>query len=102
MNTSNTAALLRDGEAAARQDAGDVLHSTEEAIERIASRAQDMATRGIHAASDAGAKVQKWVSHYTEATSRYVAEQPVRSVLIAAAAGAALAALVIAASRRRD
>ncbi len=102
MNTSNTSTLMRDGEAAARQLSGDVLHSTEEAIERIASRAQDMATRGIHAASDAGAKVQKRVSHYTEATSRYVAEQPVRSVLIAAAAGAALAALVIAASRRRD
>ncbi|RZL90643.1 MAG: hypothetical protein EOP82_14970, partial [Variovorax sp.] len=35
-------------------------------------------------------------------TGRYIADQPVRSVLVAAAAGAAITALIVLASRRRD
>ncbi len=126
--TTAAPAALRDGANAARELSADVLQSSEEAVEntrnfanhqldrahdkvrdlrgnvepaidRLAARAQDVATRGIHAASDASAKVQKQINHYAEATGKYVAEQPVKSVLIAAAAGAALAALVMAARR---
>lgn len=123
-----TPQALRDGADSARALTADVLQSAEEAVEstrsyanhqldrahdkvrdlrgtvepaidRFAARAQDVATRGIHAASDASAKVHKQINHYAEATGRYVAEQPVKSVLIAAVAGAALAALVMSARR---
>ena len=72
----------------------DLRSTVEPAIDRFATRAQELANRGIHAASDATAKVQKQINHYADATGKYVAEQPVKSVLIAAAAGAALAALI--------
>lgn len=123
-----TANPLRDGADTARELSDDVLQSAEDAVEstrgfanhqldrahdkvrdlrgvvepaidRLAARAQDVASRGIHAASDASAKVQKQINHYAEATGKYVAEQPVKSVLIAAAAGAALAALLMSARR---
>lgn len=80
----------------------DLRSTVEPAIDRFATRAQELANRGIHAASDATAKVQKQINHYADATGKYVAEQPVKSVLIAAAAGAALAALVIAARRNHQ
>ena len=79
----------------------DLRSTVEPAIDRFATRAQELANRGIHAASDATAKVQKQINHYADATGKYVAEQPVKSVLIAAAAGAALAALVIAARLKK-
>lgn len=78
----------------------DLRSTVEPAIERFATRAQDVASRGIHAATDATARAQKQINHYAEATGKYVAEQPVKSVLIAAAAGAAIAALVMSARHR--
>lgn len=128
MTTTSTPKALREGATAARELSSDVLQSAEEAVEssrtfannqfdkahdkvrdlrgavepaidRFATRAQEFAHRGINAASDASAKVQRQINHYADATGKYVAEQPVKSVLIAAAAGAALAALVIAARR---
>ncbi len=130
-HTPSTTHSLRDGADAARELTADALQSAEQALEstrgfanqqldraqdkvrdlrgnvepaidRLAARAQEAATRGIHAASDASAKVQRQISHYAEATGKYVAEQPVKSVLIAAAAGAALAALVMAARRNHN
>lgn len=127
---TTTPKTLREGADAARDLSADVLQSAEDAVEntrsfanhqldrahdkvrdlrgtvepaidRLAARAQDVASRGINAASDASAKVQKQINHYADATGKYVAEQPVKSVLIAAAAGAALAALVMAARRSR-
>lgn len=128
MTTTSTPKALREGATAARDLSADVLQSAEDAVEssrsfannqfdkahdkvrdlrgtvepaidRFATRAQEFANRGINAASDATAKVQKHINHYADATGKYVAEQPVKSVLIAAAAGAALAALLIAARR---
>lgn len=100
ITSPNGSSLLHDGEAAVRELTSDALHSTEAAIDRVATRAQDLANRGIHAASDASATAKKQLDQYTQATARYVADQPVKSVLIAAAVGAALAALVISARGR--
>ncbi len=79
----------------------DVRSSLSSTTEELAARAQDLARKGIAAASKTSARAQKKVGHYADATGRYVADQPVKSVLIAAAVGAAIAALVIAA-RNRD
>ena len=69
--------------------------------EELSARAQELARKGIAAASGTSAQAQKAMHRYADTTTKYVAEQPVKSVLIAAAIGAALAALVIAA-RNRD
>ena len=68
-------------------------------VEQITARAQELANRGIEYASDAKYKAQQRLSQYADATGRYVADQPVRSVLIAAATGAAIAALILIATR---
>lgn len=72
------------------------------AIEEFASSAQRLANRGIDMASQTGARAQRSLRQCAAATERYVADQPGRAVLIAVAAGAVIAALALAASRRRD
>jgi len=52
-------------------------------------------------ANQAKQKAQDSLARYTEVTTRYVAEQPVRSVLIAAAVGATVALLVSSASKHK-
>lgn len=71
------------------------------AIEEFAHSAQRLAHRGIDMASHTGARAQQSLRRYAAVTERYVADQPVRSVLIAAAAGAIIAALALAATRKR-
>lgn len=114
MNTPNTKSL-RTGAASYADDA---LSTTESALdstrqlasqmlERASDKARDLragagqlATRGVDAASEAAAAAQKQLSRYADVTGRYVSQQPVKSVLIAVAAGATIAALVAAARRR--
>jgi len=69
--------------------------------EEPADKAQAMARKGIDAASRTSAKAQQAVNEYANATTRYVSNQPVKSVLIAVAVGACVAALVLA-LRNRD
>ena len=68
------------------------------AIDAISSRVHDMAARGKAAAAETSAQTREKLNEYTDKTSAYVAEQPLKSMAIAAAAGAALALLV---GRRR-
>ncbi|MBA2674866.1 hypothetical protein [Ramlibacter sp.] len=66
-----------------------------EALERASDRARDLANRGMSSVTDAASTAQRQISQYAQATGRYVAEQPMKSALIAAAVGAAVAALVL-------
>lgn len=50
--------------------------------------------------SDTADAAQRRVQHYAGATSRYVADQPVRAALIAAGIGALVAAAVLLSRRR--
>jgi ElaB/YqjD/DUF883 family membrane-anchored ribosome-binding protein len=70
------------------------------AIKKLSRQAENIAHQGIQMAAQAKDKARESISHYSEATSRYVAEKPVQSVLIAAAVGAALALLVSSARGR--
>lgn len=72
----------------------------EPALDELADKAQKLAHRGIEYASEQSARAQKTFNRYADVTSRYVSEQPTKSVLIAVAIGAAVAALVVAASSR--
>jgi ElaB/YqjD/DUF883 family membrane-anchored ribosome-binding protein len=85
----------------ARGAVNELRASIEPAIDQFASQAQRLAKRSFEAASHTGARAQEAVGRYGRATGRYVAEQPVKSVLIAAAAGAAIA-LLVAAARKRE
>lgn len=74
----------------------------EPTVDQIAARVQGAVQRGIDAASKTSARAQRQLEHAADVTGKYIADQPMRSVLVAAAAGAAITALIVLASRRRD
>lgn len=75
--------------------------SVDPMVEMLASKAQKMARQSLDMASEARERAEKSFRHAAGATTRYVSEQPMRSVLIAAAVGAAVA-LLVSTSRQRD
>jgi ElaB/YqjD/DUF883 family membrane-anchored ribosome-binding protein len=83
-----------------RQLASQVLGRAGEKVRDLRAGAGQFATRGVDAATEAAALAQKQFSRYADVTGRYVSRQPVKSVLIAVAAGAVIAGLVVAARRR--
>lgn len=72
------------------------------ALEKFTSRAQELAQRGMDMAAHTKDQAKESLSHYSAATTRYVAEKPVQSILIAAAVGAAVALLVSSANHRHS
>ena len=77
-----------------------VLESTREfaaqALERAAEKMRDL-REGMSDTADAA---QRRMQRYTGATSRYIARKPVQAALMAAGAGALVAALIMASRRR--
>lgn len=88
-----------------RGDGTDALHERrwsgrmDPLMGRLSSSARDLARQSLDMASHAGAQAQQSLHRYANATTGYIAEQPVRAVLIAAALGAGLA-LLLSASRK--
>lgn len=70
-------------------------------IDDLARRAQDLAERSINFWADSSHRARRQFQTAADATTRYVTEQPGRSVLIAAATGAALATAFFLGSRSR-
>ena len=70
-------------------------------VDRLSAKAQQLARQSFDMAAEAKDMAQKSFSRYSAVTSQYVSEQPVRSVLMAAAVGAAVA-LLVASSRQRN
>jgi len=70
-------------------------------VGRLSSKARQLARHGMDLAGHAGSRAQESWLRYADVTSAYVARQPVRSVLVAAALGAAVA-LVLTARRKRS
>jgi ElaB/YqjD/DUF883 family membrane-anchored ribosome-binding protein len=66
-------------------------------VDKLADSAQKLARQSMDMAAEAKHKAQESLARYTDVTTKYVSEKPVRSVLIAAAVGAAVALLVTAA-----
>jgi len=98
-----SAKTLRSGASSYADDArtitGQALESTREfanqAFEKAGEKVRDM-RYGVKDLANKGASS---VGEYAQATTRYVADQPLKSALIAAAVGAAVAALVLAMRR---
>ena len=72
------------------------------AIDRLAARGAEMAQSGLDVTRQAGNRAKDTASRYVSACENYVTEQPMKSVAIAAAAGATLAALLILARSRSN
>lgn len=70
-------------------------------VDRLSAKAQQLARQSFDMAAEAKDMAQKSFSRYSAVTSQYVSDQPVRSVLMAAAVGAAVA-LLVASSRQRN
>jgi ElaB/YqjD/DUF883 family membrane-anchored ribosome-binding protein len=70
-------------------------------IDDLARRAQDLAERSINFWADSSHRARQQFQTAADATTRYVSEQPGRSILIAAAAGAAIATAFFMGSRSR-
>jgi ElaB/YqjD/DUF883 family membrane-anchored ribosome-binding protein len=61
------------------------------ALSRGAAKVETLARRGLNVAHDTTAKVREQMHRTSDNTVHYIQDQPVKSVLIAAAAGAGLA-----------
>lgn len=68
---------------------------------RIAEQAEALARRGADAVRESSQHLREKAAHTSDQTIAYIREEPVKSVLIAAATGAALMALVGLLSRSR-
>jgi ElaB/YqjD/DUF883 family membrane-anchored ribosome-binding protein len=97
-----TRAYAQNAVNAAGEKVRDLRRDVEPTVEQIAARVQQAVQRGLDAASTTSARAQRRLEQAADVTGKYIADQPVRSVLIAAAAGAAITALIVLASRRRD
>lgn len=74
--------------------------SVDPMVDMLASRAQKLGRQTLDMAGEAKDRAQQSMNRAAHVTTRYVAEQPLRSVLIAAAVGAAVALLVSTARNR--
>lgn len=70
-------------------------------VEFLATKAQKMARQSLDMASEAKERAEKSLKHAADVTTRYVSEQPMRSIIVAVTVGAAVA-LLISSSRHRD
>lgn len=70
-------------------------------VDMLATKAQKLARHSLDLASEAKDRAEQSFKRAAGVTTRYVSEQPVRSILIAAAVGATVA-LLVSATRHRN
>lgn len=70
-------------------------------IDRAAGKASAMAHRGLDAVLDGTDQLRAKAQHASDSTVDYIRQEPVKAMLMAAAAGAALTALIALLSRSR-
>lgn len=82
-------------------DTRSVLDRAPAMVGEAGKQLETLTQNGIDRARELGTTVRQQASHATERTVGYIQEQPVKAVLIAAAAGAAITLLASALTRRR-
>ena len=80
----------------------DVRDQAAPAYNRIKIQTEELAQRGMEALRDSSRQVRETAAKASDQTVNYIKDEPLKSVLIAAATGAALMALVSLVSRSRD
>lgn len=109
---NNAAESAKEGVNATRKVASEAVDKAQEGLESaqkqinpmiddLAARAQDLANRSIHFCADTSERARQQLQCAAEATNRYVHEQPTKSLMLAAAAGAAVATAFLLGSRSR-
>ena len=73
-----------------------------EAIDRVAAKAEELARRSADAVRDRSADIKERAVRTSDMTIGYIKDEPVKAILIAAATGAVLMALVSLLNRDRD
>lgn len=86
---------LSDSLVTAHQTVAPLLNRTSEHVSALAQR-------GMSAVRDTSKQIRDKAAYASDATAGYIKNDPIKSVLIAAAAGAALMALVSLISRSRE
>ncbi|MFT3812089.1 MAG: hypothetical protein QM740_01795 [Acidovorax sp.] len=69
-------------------------------IDNLAAKAQEFASRSINYCANASERARRQFNDATDATCRYVSDQPGKSLVLAAAAGAAVTAALLMTRRR--
>mgnify|MGYP006175507909 CR=1 FL=1 len=70
-----------------------------DAIRQLVSGTSDLATHGMDVVREGAHQVREKSAHLRDATTTYIQHEPVKSMLMAAAAGAALMGLIALFSR---
>ena len=82
------------------------MHATLDSTRKMAADALDRASASMKdlrsGVSERATAAQRYMGEYARTGSRYVTDHPMKSALIAAAVGAAVAGLVIALRHRED
>jgi ElaB/YqjD/DUF883 family membrane-anchored ribosome-binding protein len=71
-------------------------------VDRVTEQASTLAQRGLDAVSDTSRRLRDKALNVSDHTVQYIQTEPYKAVLIAAATGAALMALVALISRSRS
>ena len=73
-------------------------------MERLAKDAESIARRGLETARDTSRQLRERAAQASDTTVKYIQDEPVKAMLIAAAAGAALVTVIslLSRSRQRD
>lgn len=82
--------------------ASDLRDTVPSAITRAAAEAEALARRGLERARNATDAVRAQAEHLNDSTVNYIKDEPIKSVLLAAGAGALVAVLIGWFSRSRD
>ena len=104
-NIADSAAQSADQAITATQRAtNSALDSLSSTVNRAAEQASALAHRSLESAREGTQKIRSQVQNASDSTVGYIKDEPFKAVLIAAATGAALMALVslLARSRRSD
>jgi len=80
----------------------DVRDQAAPVLNRVAEKAETLARRGIDAVKDSSQQLRDKALRASDSTVGYIKDEPIKAILIAAAAGAVLAALISRITRSRD
>jgi ElaB/YqjD/DUF883 family membrane-anchored ribosome-binding protein len=80
----------------------DVRAQTNSAIKQLTREADSLRHRGMDAAREGSHQLRERSAHMRDATTSYIQHEPVKSMLMAAAVGAALVGMVVLLGRGGD
>ncbi|MFM9915715.1 MAG: hypothetical protein ACKVOX_07905 [Rhizobacter sp.] len=84
------------------EEAQEMADRARPAIDRLVKNAENLARRGIDGARDSSQQLRERAARATDSTVNYIKDEPVKAMLIAAATGAALMALMALLNRSRQ